>query len=320
MPKEMTQDKKDNKNRYYSRDLGFVIASGVLFGTLSIFAALLTATGMNALAQVTWRFLLTIPLFLLASVVLKKSSLFTIGSSDAILLLLQGLILFLAGIAFVEAISLGLQANAAGFLGNISPIFAIALQRILFKERIGWRKVLAAMLSLLGVALLLLGGGGRISLGSSSYLPGLVALTSSFFFGTFVVMNGKFSHSLKYNSVSILFWSFVGAAVCSAVTALILGSIPTIVAGSVGFIVPHFSTYQWGLLGGFSLFSASIPYLLLTLGERTVTATTASITLLLAPISTVVMSIFILGEFLNLLQILGGLLVMIGIIFVGKSR
>lgn len=314
-------EKKDNKNRFYSRDFGFVIVSGIMFGTLSIFAALLTTTGMNALAQVTWRFLLTIPVFLLSSVALKKSSLFTIGFPDVILFLLQGLVLFLAGIAFVEAISLGLQANVAGFLGNISPIFAIALQRSLFKEKIGWKKALAAVLSLFGVTLLLLGGGGLgTSLDSVSYLAGLVAIASSFFFGTFVVMNGKFSHSHKYNSISILFWSFTGASISSAVIGLILGSVPPIVAGQLSFIVPHFSTYQWGLLAGFSLFSASIPYLLLTLGERTVTATTASITLLLAPISTVVMSIIILGEFLNLIQILGGFFVMIGIVLVGKSR
>jgi DME family drug/metabolite transporter len=171
------------------------------------------------------------------------------------------------------------------------------------------------MLSILGAGLLLAGSG--INSGSShAYLGGLVAIASSFFFGTFVIMNGGSSHSRKHNSLHILFWIFIGASLSCSVVGLLLGTTP----GAVSFVLPHFTTHQWELLGGLSFFSSSIPFLLLTLGERTIQASTASIILLLTPISSGVISVIVLGEFLTLVQIIGGCFVLIGIALVIMSR
>jgi drug/metabolite transporter (DMT)-like permease len=131
-----------NRSGNYSLDLAFLIASGLMFGTFPIFATLLTGTGVNALEQATWRFLLALPMFFFIGIALEKTTLFIIDRSDAILFLSQGVVLFLAAITFIEAISLGLEANLTGFLGNISPIFVIVLQRALFKEKISWKKAL----------------------------------------------------------------------------------------------------------------------------------------------------------------------------------
>ncbi len=276
--------------------------------------------------QSTWRYTLAVPILLLAiglNGIVKRRNL-RFGDAKTILLLLgQGFIVFLASFALVGAIALGTRANVVGFLANISPIFTLVLSRLFFKERIGLLKSVATLVSVVGAALLILGSG---STGFNLFLkPGaLVGISSSLFFGIFVITNGRFSLSRgKIDSYPILLWTFIGAALSSLIFSLgIFGILDRISPSSVlTDIAPPITTYQWELLAGFALLSTAIPYMLLTLGEESVRATTASIIYLVAPISNVILSIFILNEFLNGIQIFGCALVIGGIAAVSyKSR
>ncbi|MCL5067407.1 MAG: DMT family transporter, partial [Thaumarchaeota archaeon] len=225
-------------NRRREADFFAVLLSGLLFGTLAIFAALLSDTGMNAITQAMWRLVISVPIFALVVVMLRAPT-FKIAWRDVLLLLLQGFVLYLAAIGYIASVTMGTPANVAGFLANMQPVFTIVLAGILFRERVASLKIIAAALSIIGAGLLL-GYNGL----NSIHLGGLVALGSSVFFAGYIIMNGRFAASRKYNALSIVFWTLIGAMISSVLFWLVDAS----ATFNMVSIVPVFSQQQWLLL------------------------------------------------------------------------
>ena len=88
-----------NKNN--AGGISIVLLTGILFGTIPIFAALLSSTGITTITQVTWRVLFSMPLLFLMELITERTALRNIGNYQFRALLLNGLFLLLSFVTFV---------------------------------------------------------------------------------------------------------------------------------------------------------------------------------------------------------------------------
>ena len=79
----------------------------------------------------------------------------------------------------------------------------------------------------------------------------------------------------------------------------------------------------WGLYGyglTLAIFCTVIPGYMITEGIRRIGASNAAILGAIGPVATIVLEYFVLDEYLNLVQGLGALLVISGVVLIGRSK
>ena len=86
------------------------------------------------------------------------------------------------------------------------------------------------------------------------------------------------------------------------------------------FILPDFPKQVYGLALMLAIISTVIPAFLMNAGIRQVGASSASIMSSIGPISTLILAYYFLGETINTTQMIGTVLVMVGVYLVGRRQ
>jgi drug/metabolite transporter (DMT)-like permease len=100
---------------------------------------------------------------------------------------------------------------------------------------------------------------------------------------------------------------FIGATLSFTALALLDGQ----------FKIPS-SLPDWGLVLGISTVATVFPVVLIFVGLRRIRATQASIVSMLEPLFTIAMGVLILGEQLEALQLVGGVLVLTSVLILQR--
>ncbi len=165
----------------------------------------------------TWRFALTLPVFLILVIILRKRWLrpdqirvqITVGA------ILHGL--YLGGVFY--AVSIGTPAGIAAIIVGIQPILTAAINRVLFGQFVSRRQMLGLVLGFAGLLAVILGS-AEIS-GSSVGLLGLAACIVSLFGITIATIIQK-----RYGAGTPLMagtlWQYVGSLIVVAIASLLL--------------------------------------------------------------------------------------------------
>jgi drug/metabolite transporter (DMT)-like permease len=201
-------------------------------------------------------------------------------------------------------------AAVATVLAFSSPSMTAILSRIVYKEKIGWIKIISIGLSLLGMIFV-----------SGAYDPATWQLnTAGILFGLltglfFAIYNleGKHASDTSIDSWTALLYSFI-----SATFFLLLFNLGNDLfshrAAFADMLWLGNSVKGWGILfflgvaptlGGFGLY---------TLSMRSIPATTANLIATLEPAFTAIWAYFFLSELLTGSQLWGGLLILAGVI------
>jgi drug/metabolite transporter (DMT)-like permease len=197
-----------------------------------------------------------------------------------------------------------LGASLATVIQCTAPIFVTIMARILFKEPLTFRKIIAIVLAAAGTIL----AAGLISGANWKIQPQglLIALGSAITYGSLSLFGKKLS--TEYNAWTIMFYIF-------AIATLSL------------FILQSGKPDPWptgsGTLGwilGFVLMSTILGFGLFTKGLLILPASVASITATTEILFATILAYFILGEQLGVWQILGALLIISGVVLVSLAR
>lgn len=203
---------------------------------------------------------------------------------------------------------LGLQYLSAGMERLVLftyPTMVLVLQRLMFKTPITRIQLLATVVCYLGIGLAFSSSdfvvGNQFSLGAA--LVFLSALLYSFY----VIGSGRLTPRLG----SIRFTSL------AMVSASVVVLLHVLVSGNTLLGLP-WGLYAYGLT--LAVFSTVIPGYMVTEGIRRIGAGDAAILGAIGPVATIVLEYFVLGEYLNLVQGLGALLVIVGVVLIGRSK
>ncbi|MGC6177632.1 DMT family transporter [Lacrimispora sp. 38-1] len=218
---------------------------------------------------------------------------------DIIILFLAGV--FLAGDISLWNLSFSFTSVAnANLLTNLTPLTVIPVSFFLFKEKIPKFFFAGAVITLLGVFILI---GGKNNPNTSNYFGDFLAFCASFFYASFLLISYRLRDRIE--SSVIMFVSGFGS-----VTALFISS-----ALIEGFQVPNGINELWPLLG-LTLCLQVIGHNLLAHCQGKINVNLSSIICLSQPAIASVYSFLLFSEIISSKEIAGIIIVVAGVYLV----
>ena len=283
----------------------FAIAGTALFSVKSIFIKLAFQQGIDATTLLTLRMLIAMPFYLLilgyaiktrphkAAFITQKTVLQTIG--------LGFLGYYLA--SWLDFVALGyITAQLERLTLFTYPVMVALLSWIFFREKITLNIILSLIVSYAGISLLFSSESSASTVAHAQTTSGalLVAL-AALSFSIYVI----FSKALITRLGSLIF------------TSIAMSSSSVFI--SIHFLATHplssliVSAKLWGLAFLLAIFSTLIPSFLTSEAIHRIGATRTSITGTLGPVITILLAVNILGEPFGWAQVIGLLLVLLGV-------
>ena len=250
-----------------------------------------------------YRIFISLPFFLFFSSfnIIEKVK-FPEFNNSYVIFLVSGIFFALDLICWHWSIKLTTVSKAT-FLSNLAPIVVIIFSLIFLKERFSKFFYLAALLSMVGMLMLL---GESFKFNKSQFIGDLLGVLTAVWYGSYIVTISQLRK--KYNSTSIMFLSGI-------VTAIILLTVSILFEQS---LIPQslFTITIIFLLGficqfmGQSFITYSLAYL---------SASLSSLCLLIQPIAATVLAYFFFQEKLTTIKFFGSALILIGI-YIARTK
>ena len=297
----MEAESKNEKNQLVSVLL--IILAGILWGSMGIFVRRLNAWGISSMEIVLLRSVVTC-LCMLLIILVTDSGKLKIRLKDGWVFLGTGFFsIIMFNYCYFSAIVLT-SLSVAAVLLYTAPVIVMLLSVLIFKEKISKRKLLALALTIAGcvcVTGVLSGGGGEVT------PKGIVmGLGAGFGYALYSIFS-RLALEKGYNSQTITFYTFLVASVFS----IFLADKGKVIA------VVGMGPFQLIFSIVFGIVVTVIPYLAYTKGLEGVEASRASITASVEPVAATIFGILIFGEGLSLMNLIGVLLVLSGVIICG---
>jgi drug/metabolite transporter (DMT)-like permease len=257
-------------------------------------------------------------LLLMAAVALLRPSALRTNRTELGFLAVFGIL----GLAFVQLFYFvgirRLDIGIALVIQYLAPVFVALWARFYVHEPVRRRLWLAIALSLLGLSLVVeLWGGGSALDG----LGVLACLVTALAYAAYVLMAER-SLEEGRDVYSLLAWGFSFAALFWAVVQPWWSFPVEIVDGSVSLLgrFDDATAPVWLLLAYIVVLGTVVPFILLVSALHHVPATRVTIVAMLEPVLAAIVAWIWLGEELAAVQIVGGLIVLIGVVLAQTSR
>jgi drug/metabolite transporter (DMT)-like permease len=224
-------------------------------------------------------------------------------SRDLLTLVLPGL--FFAGdlALWHWSIRLTSVANATLF-ANFAPILVTIAARILFLEQIRPLFVAGLLFASTGAALVV---GSSAGLTERHVLGDFLGLATALFYAAYLL---SVKHARRrHPTLVVMLWSSLSACPVLGLIALVSGEV----------LIPQ-TAVGWGVLIALALVSQVAGQGLIAFAFRHLPASFSSVSLLTQPVVAAVLAWGLLGESIDALQALGGLVVLLGIGLASAAR
>src|SRR5512145_2545937 len=221
-------------------------------------------------------------------------------SRNAVLLTLAGGIFFAIELVLWQVALLVTSEANATLLVNIAPVWVGLGALLVFREKLGtyfWGGLTVAFAGMVFVV-----SGGSKELASFNY-GDILAIGGSFFYALYLLVTHRVRAGM--DTLTFLALSVTSSVIVLLITCLVLGS-----------PLSGFSAQAWMSLAALGLFSHLSGYLAINYALGHLRASSVSVTLLGQPVITALLSIPFLGEWLSIQQIVGGLIVLVGVYLV----
>lgn len=268
-----------------------LIAAMTVFGTLGLFVRNVPMTsGELALYRAVLAALMLGGYFLITG---QKIGLMGLGR-DLLLLLLSGGAMGFNWILLFEAYKYT-TVSVATLSYYFAPIIVTVLCPVLFREKMGAKQWICFAMSTLGIVLIT--GIGDLS-GGSSHLTGIAfGLGAAAFYATVILLN-KFIKGVA--GIQRTFLQFLSAIAVLVPYVLCTTGMDLTVLDAVG----------WGNLLIVGLIHTGVTYCLYFSALKELPGQEAAILSYIDPLVAVLLSVFILGEHMTAMQMIGGALIL----------
>ncbi|MET2986359.1 DMT family transporter [Aureibaculum conchae] len=278
----------------------------VLFSAKAIMVKLAYRYNVSSLHLLLFRMLFSLPFYVLILYFIKPSASYNVKKQDYIWLILFGFLGYYLASYFDF---LGLQYIKAGLeriILFVYPTLVLIIGRIFLKEKISTKQIIAILITYFGVIVTFSGelqyNGDHVLLGG--FLIFLSALT----YASYLVGSGWLIP--KFGVLRFTSYAMIVSSICVIIHYLIVDR--TSIFGYA---------YQVYLLGFLmAVLSTLIPSFLVSLAIKKIGASNFSIIGSIGPISTIVLAYIFLDERLTLIQLLGAVIVIIGITLVTLNK
>ena len=273
--------------------IGALLLGATAIGTSALFVKV-SETGPVATAF--WRVFLALPLLWLWSVLEQRARHGASFAAERGLFIATGF--FFAGDLAVWHWSIVLTSVAnSTLLANLAPIFVALAAWLLFRQQLRGKFLLGLGIALAGMALLI---GGDFQLQGKELIGDALGVVTAVFYAGYLLTVTKLR--ARVATSTIMAWS-------GLITAIIL--LPIALASGEQLL--PVSNTGWIKLVGLALISQVAGQSLIAYAMAHLPATFSSVGLLFQPVMATLFAWFILGESVSVLQLAGGITVLIGI-------
>ena len=250
-----------------------------------------------------YRIFISLPFFLFFSSfnIIEKVK-FPKFNNSYVIFLVSGIFFALDLICWHWSIKLTTVSKAT-FLSNLAPIVVIIFSLIFLKERFSKFFYLAALLSMVGMLMLL---GESFKFNKSQFIGDLLGVLTAIWYGSYIVTISQLRK--KYNSTSIMFLSGIVTAIILLIVSILFEQslIPqSLITITIIFLLGFICQFM-----GQSFITYSLAYL---------SASLSSLCLLIQPIAATVLAYFFFQEKLTTIQFVGSALILIGI-YIARTK
>ncbi len=284
----------------------FVALGAICFSAKAIFVKLAYASfAVDDITLLTLRFAYALPFFVgIAFWRYQKGHLQSIKPID------WGWIALLSMLGYYLASWFdfrGLQYISAGLeriILFIYPTLVVLFSRIFLGKKIGKRAMAALLITYLGIAVI--AAEPRIFEAPDFLKGGTLILISAITYALYLVFGGEMIKkygSVNFNSISLILSSLYVLIHFAAVSNVELSNLPV-------------GVHLYGI--ALAVISTLIPTFLVMEGIRLLGAGRASIVASIGPVSTIALAYLFLGETLSIQELFGSLLVLAGVLMIGK--
>ena len=208
----------------------------------------------------------------------------------------------LGGALFVIGLNVSVfltGASVSSFVTGTYPLLAVVIAAILLGEPMGRRVFVALGIAAVGLVLLARPGGAHVE-----PLGVAVALGAALCFGLYLALARRWRSAERLPTLTVAFYLLLSTVI---VTALLQAAIDP------SGLRLDLSTEGWAALIWLALPASALPHVLVIATLRRLPAGRAAPFLMLMPISGTVISAILLGERLDVLQLVGAGLILAGI-------
>ena len=250
-----------------------------------------------------YRIFISLPFFLFFSSfnIIEKVK-FPQFNNSYLIFLVSGIFFALDLICWHWSIKLTTVSKAT-FLSNLAPIVVIIFSLIFLKERFSKFFYLAALLSMVGMLMLL---GESFQFNKSQFIGDLLGVLTAVWYGSYIVTISQLRK--KYNSTSIMFLSGIVTAIILLIVSILFEQslIPqSLFTITIIFLLGFICQFM-----GQSFITYSLAYL---------SASLSSLCLLIQPIAATVLAYFFFQEKLTTIQFFGSALILMGI-YIARTK
>lgn len=290
---------------------GIIILGAVFYGTVIVGGQFLVNLGLS-LFQITLFSMLLLLGCILPIVALRPK--YLIPKKFLRFFVIYGLIGAGAELAQFGGLFFGVPVAVIAFLFYTQPLWTIVFGRLILREPISLRKMLATLLALAGVVVLL--GPASSGIRGASTFGLVISLAGGILFSLWVIW-GRKSGISELHFVTTTF----GAATFTTLWLILSWPILSLLIQDPALVglSPSLPALHWFYLLVFTLVSGLIPNLCFFRGLQAVEAGVAGIILLLEPVIASVLAWVLFGQRPGALTVVGGLLILLANYFVIDS-
>ncbi len=281
------------KNNKYIGSV-FIITAGVLWGLMGLFVRNLDKYGITSMQIVALRAVFTALMMSVVTLICDRR-MFKIKIRDFWCFFGTGIcsIVFF-NFCYFRTITLT-SLSAAAVLLYTAPVMVMIMSVFLFKEKLTATKIIAAAVAFAGCALVTGAVDGSLALNTAGVLTGL---GSAFGYALYTIF-GEFALKRGYNSITITLYTFIFASI----GVLPFANLPDL----AGKIIVNPQVMGWGAV--LALVVTVLPYLVYTIGLKTVEAGKASVMATIEPVVATLVGVIVFAEPLSASGIIGIVLV-----------
>lgn len=289
--------------------LGFLITIGgaIFFSTKAIFVKLaFQETKVNALTLLSLRMLFSLPFYIIAAWIAgRKNEVKPLTQRQWIWIMLMGIFGYYLSSLFDF---IGLQYVSAGLerlILFLYPTFAVLINTFYFKTRLSRVQVAALVLTYIGIGIAYWG-----EICSAQYGP-------QFFYGSFMIFLCAITYSFYLVGTGRLVNS-VGATRYTAYAMLTATAgifIHYIIEQPLTGFQLNTSLAVYGI--ALAVIATVLPSFMMSVGMKKIGSNNVAIITSIGPVSTILQAHFFLGESIIIEQIMGTILVIIGVLLIG---
>jgi drug/metabolite transporter (DMT)-like permease len=292
---------------------GFAITflGAVLFSTKAIIVkSAFAKTSIDALTLLTVRMIFSLPFYLVAAfVVSSKEGNVRLSARQWLQVLLLGLFGYYLSSLFDF---IGLQYISAGLerlILFLYPTFVVFINIVFFKQKISNIQKLALLLTYAGIALAYFGE-LEIETGNPNFYWGsFLIFLCSITYATYIAGSGRLIPVI--GGTKFTAYAMLASTAGVFIHFMIKGSYAALKSG----------TELWGYGILLAIVATVIPSFMISNGLKRIGSNNVAIISSIGPVSTIIQAHFILGENIFVAQIIGTVLVIVGILLIGwKSR